>query len=334
MRPERSGRVADTLHRVQAREPEISVVISARDAGATIDRAVRAATDQVDAPDHEVVVVDNASRDRTGRIAAEGGARVLRLNDRAAGPGAARNHGVKAARGSFIAFTDADCFPTPGWLAGLAAAFQNCAGLISGPILPDPSVTERSHWDRTIAVPGPSPLYATANLAVRRDEFLAVGGFQDWVVAGAEAPAHPYGEDTLMAWKLRRAGAEPRYASTAVVHHAVIAEGWRQWVARHGEMRYLPELVRQVPELREELLLGGVFASKRTFATSFVLAGTIGAGVLRSRWPLVALAPALWLNARRTMAMGARAGSVWALADFASSLALLRGSLHSGRLVA
>lgn len=334
MRPERSARVADTLQRVQVRGPEISVVISARDAEATIDRAVRAATDQVGAPDYEVVVVDNASRDRTGRIAAERGARVLRLIDRAAGPGAARNHGVEAARGPLIAFTDADCFPSPGWLAGLAAAFRDGAGLVSGPILPDPLVTERSHWDRTIAVPGPSPLYATANLAARRDDFLAVGGFKDWVVADAEAPAHPYGEDTLMAWKLRRAGVEPLYASTAVVHHAVLEEGWRQWVARHREMGYLPELVGQVPELREELLLGRLFASKRTFATSFALAGVIGAGVLRSRWPLVALAPALWLNARRTAAMGLRAGAVWALADLASSLALLRGSLRSGRFVA
>ena len=117
--------------------PKISVVVSGRDAESTIERAVRAMLDQRGAPPHEVVVVDNASQDRTGALAEQAGARVIRLDDRAAGPGTARNAGVEAARGELVAFTDADCFPSEAWLAALARGFDR-ADIVSGPVLPDP----------------------------------------------------------------------------------------------------------------------------------------------------------------------------------------------------
>jgi len=314
-----------------ASTPQISVVVSGRDAAATIERAVRAMVGQAGAPLHEVIVVDNASRDETGRLAADAGASVVRLDDRAAGPGHARNAGVEEARADLIAFSDADCFPTPGWLAAVAHGFT-AGDLISGPILPEPTVS-RTHWDRTIAVRDPSPLYATANLAVRRRAFLAAGGFRDWHTDATEAPSHPYGEDTALAWRLIRDGSRPYFARDAVVHHAVFAEGVSRWIARHGEMEYLPELVRMIPELRREMLIGGVFASKRTLATSLALAGLAVAAVSRRPEPLAATLPALWLNARRTAAMGPGAGAIWASADLVSVWSLLRGSVRARTVV-
>ena len=311
--------------------PRISVVVSGRDAEETIERAVTAMLNQRDAPPHEVIVVDNASKDRTGALAERAGARVIRLDDRSAGPGKARNVGVDAARGELIAFTDADCFPSEGWLAALARGFDH-ADVVSGQILPDPTI-ERSHWDRTIGVSEYSPLFATANLGVRRDSFLASGGFRDWLTGDVEAPSHPYGEDTALAWRLIRNGAKPVFAPDALVHHAVFSEGALRWIERHGEMQHLPQLVRMIPELRDEMLVGGVFASLRTMATSVALAGVAAAAVSGRRLPLAATLPAIWLNARRTKAMGLRAGVIWAAADLYSVASLARGSVRARTLV-
>ena len=55
----------------------------------------------------EVLVVDDGSTDVTPLLAAELGARVVRLQRRA-GPAAARNRGAEEARGQYLLFLDAD----------------------------------------------------------------------------------------------------------------------------------------------------------------------------------------------------------------------------------
>ena len=117
-------------------EPEISVIVPARDAAALLP-SLFAALDRTtfDGP-WETVVVDDASTDATADIAAEWGARVVRLPSQS-GPAAARNAGLAAARAPLIAFTDADCEPSPGWLSGLARALGD-ADIASGPVHPRP----------------------------------------------------------------------------------------------------------------------------------------------------------------------------------------------------
>jgi glycosyltransferase involved in cell wall biosynthesis len=94
----------------------VSLVIPAFRAEAQIAAAIASVT----AGDHvpaEIVVVDDASPDRTGEIAAALGARVLRLPCNA-GPAAARNAGVAAATQPWVAFLDAD----DAWLDGKLSA--------------------------------------------------------------------------------------------------------------------------------------------------------------------------------------------------------------------
>jgi glycosyltransferase involved in cell wall biosynthesis len=313
--------------------PQIAVVVSARDASATIGRAVAAMTAQVGAPPYEVIVVDNASQDDTGALAAAAGARVLRLDDRAGGPGAARNTAVASTEAEFIAFTDADCFPVPGWLAALAPHLPD-AELVAGPVDPDPEALARTHWDRTVAFDRESPLYPTANLAVRRSAFLAAGGFRDWVLdRDGRAPGHPYGEDTVLAWNVLRDGGRATFAPDALVHHAVFPETPRRWIERHNEMRHLPSLVRQVPELRRTLLLGGVFASERTLAATGAMAAVAAATATRRAAPLALAAPFAYVTARRTRSMGLRAAAIWGIADLVSSASLVAGSARARSVV-
>jgi glycosyltransferase involved in cell wall biosynthesis len=73
--------------------------------------------------EHEVVVVDDASTDKTADVAAGLGARVVRQGERT-GPAAARNHGVAEARGALVLFVDADVCVHPDTLERVVAGFE------------------------------------------------------------------------------------------------------------------------------------------------------------------------------------------------------------------
>src|SRR4051794_20264371 len=100
---------------------KVAVIVPARDAAGLLPTALDALAAQTVAA--EVIVVDNGSRDGTADVA-EAHPVVTRVVRRARGegPGAARNSGAAATDAPLLAFTDADCAPSPGWLAaGLAA---------------------------------------------------------------------------------------------------------------------------------------------------------------------------------------------------------------------
>ena len=73
--------------------------------------------------DYEVIVVDDGSNDETAKIAQEYAVKVIQQANR--GPAAARNAGVRIAKGTLLVFTDADCVPSPSWLKDLTHPFQN-----------------------------------------------------------------------------------------------------------------------------------------------------------------------------------------------------------------
>lgn len=89
----------------------VSVVIPAFNAEATIERAIASACRQTERK-LEIIVVDDASSDQTSAIVAEAAqsdARIRLLRQPTnAGPAAARNRGIEAAKGDWIALLDAD----------------------------------------------------------------------------------------------------------------------------------------------------------------------------------------------------------------------------------
>jgi len=87
----------------------VSVIIPAHNAARTLERALKSVFIQAYEP-LEVIVVDDGSGDGTAEVASAfsgGELRVLRL-ERCGGAANARNHGIAASRGAFIAFLDAD----------------------------------------------------------------------------------------------------------------------------------------------------------------------------------------------------------------------------------
>ncbi|MDO9408606.1 glycosyltransferase family 2 protein [Patulibacter sp.] len=303
---------------------QVSVVVPARDAADTIERAVRGVLAQAGAPAFELIVVDNASQDGTGELAARAGARVVRLDDRAGGPGRARNAGVAAATGTHVAFTDADCFPTPGWLAALWRGTA-AAELVAGPVAADRTAI-RGTWDRTLEYPAPTPLWATANLLVQRRVLDAAGGFDDWVADAHEAPRRPFGEDTVTAWRAIRAGARTAWAPDALVEHAVFPRDARGWILHHRDLQHMPSLVARVPELRRELLTAGVVLNAATATTTLAAASIATAVVTRRASPLLGALPWTARQVRALRQVGPRITAVRAAGEVVGAASLLVGS--------
>lgn len=101
----------------------VSVIITAHNAAATISDAITTALAEPETA--EVIVVDDASQDRTvavAKAAGKGDGRLIIITCTAnGGPAAARNRALEVAKGDFVAVLDADDFLMPGRFARLLA---------------------------------------------------------------------------------------------------------------------------------------------------------------------------------------------------------------------
>lgn len=104
----------------------ISVVIPAYNAAAFIVETIRSAQRQTYVP-HEIIVVDDGSGDDTSKVATALGCRVIRQPN--GGVCAARNAGIVAAQGEWIALLDHDDIWEPAKLARQVAAAALCPGV-------------------------------------------------------------------------------------------------------------------------------------------------------------------------------------------------------------
>ncbi len=305
--------------------PDVSVVVPARDAEGLLGLTLDALAAQEFAGEVEVIVVDNGSRDGTAALAESRGVRVLR-RERGAGPGAARNDGATAASADVIAFTDADCEPSPGWLAAAVGALKD-ADIVLGPVAP---VRTPAPLDRTLQITASTGLFETANMVVSRSTFERAGGFP----AGLEpAGGAPFGEDVLFGWSAVRNGARVAFCPDALVRHAVTARGAREFLAERKRLGLFAPLTREVPELRRSFLHLRWFLNRRTARFDLAVVGLLAALALRRRWPLLALLPYLGAVREDVRTTGRRAAAVRIAADGAAAAALARGSAKSRSLV-
>ena len=184
--------------------PRLSVVIPAHNAAATLARALASVRAQTPPPD-EILVIDDASTDATGVVAANFGATLIRLRARA-GAAAARNAGIAATTGEIVAFQDADDEWLPDKLARqlpllAGATFVACgARLIAedgrdlGPLYNGEIPREgEASWRGLLA----RNTVATPCVLVWRHALAAVGGFD---------PALEVAEDQDLWLRLARHG--------------------------------------------------------------------------------------------------------------------------------
>ena len=168
---------------------------------------------QVSAREHdvEIIVVNNASTDRTREIALAY-PRVRVVDEPRKGLTFARQAGFAASSGALIANVDADSRLTPGWLDAVLSAFAADPGLIalSGPLL----YYDLNPWQRLLVQVFYVLAFATylinrfvlrvgsmvqgGNFVLRRDALDAIGGFNLTIPF--------YGEDTDLARRLQPLG--------------------------------------------------------------------------------------------------------------------------------
>jgi cellulose synthase/poly-beta-1,6-N-acetylglucosamine synthase-like glycosyltransferase len=312
----------------------ISVVVPARDAAATLERTLAALTRQTIEEPFEVVVVDDGSKDDTAALARGAPLDVVLIESGGVGSSAARNAGVAAASGEVLAFTDADCFPAPGWLAAGVEAL-NQADLVVGSAAPDESVP-MGPFDRSLWIERETGLYETANLFMRRSLFERIGGFESWLADSGPRRGwtNPeLGEDVWLGWRAKRTGARSAFEPLASVQHAVHPRGPLDYVRERQRLRHFPAMTRRMPELRDQFLHRRVFLSRKTLAFDAAVAGS--AAALVARRPALAVAAALpyaRLVAARTLPQRRRApiaAAVELAADLTGLVALVRGSITS-----
>ena len=294
----------------------------------------------------ELILVDNSSTDDTElavqrwRTVLPFGVTFIRKENN--GPAASRNRGAAAARGDLLAFTDSDCIPATGWLRAAVRAFDAGAGLVCGPIRP----TQRAGAPGLMAAQLPTVtrddgLYPTANLIVRRNDFAAVGGFNEklGLLPWGELVA---GEDSDLAWRVKRIGATAVFADDAEVGHVATRLSATRLLLRPMRVQVMPWLVRQVPELRETYLWQRYFMS-RARVYYYVAAAGIVAAATTLTWPWLLLVLPWGVRAARgtTVSLLRRGQVAKALAwlgmvawfDTVTTFGLAVGSARSARLV-
>jgi glycosyltransferase involved in cell wall biosynthesis len=311
------------------------VVVPARNAAATLRRTLECLAAQQGAPAFEVIVVDDGSTDRTAEIARAAGVRLVQTEG--VGSGQARNIGVREASGDVIAFTDADCFPTPGWLAAALPRLDS-ADLVAGAVAPDPTA-QLGPFDRTVWVERETGLYETANLLIRRDLFEQIGGFEVWLSSNGSKRGwtNPeLAEDVWLGWRARRAGARTAFAPDALVHHAVHPRGASGYVAERQRAQHFTAIAARVPEIRDQFFYRRVFLSKRTAMFDAAAVGVAAAAVAGSPLPLIVAAPYARHLAKRARPFRKRGPLVAAVdiaADAVSVGSLIYGSVRNRSLL-
>jgi GT2 family glycosyltransferase len=208
--------------------PPIGIVLVTRDRRAEVLATLPLLEALPERP--PVVVVDNASRDGTPAAVrrAHPDVRVLALPVNLGG--AARTLGVRALGAPLVAFADDDSDWAPGALAravDLLAAHPRVVLLAARVLVgaarrPDPvcAAMAAAPLGTPRGLPGPAVLgFLACGAVVRRDAFLAAGGFHPRFGIG--------GEEELLALDLAARGGGLAYVPELVAHHRPAAGGGR-----------------------------------------------------------------------------------------------------------
>jgi glycosyltransferase involved in cell wall biosynthesis len=253
--------------------PFVSIVVPTRNRAPLLRACLEALVGQDHPPEgYEIVIVDDGSTDDTAEVAREFSQRTIGpavsvVRQEAAGLNAARNEGVRCARGDPVCFVDDDVDVPPGWLRAMVDGFRRYpeAHAFAGPVririearsrrsCPlHPLASSLAHGDVDTEIPSA----IGANMAVRRSGFQRVGAFQPWLVIG--------GTETEWFDRLRSVGGTTVYLAGAWLWHrrtaddlrlrTLVPASFRRGVAAHryliwcGRRDLWPSAIGAIPAL-------------------------------------------------------------------------------------
>ncbi len=226
-----------------------------------------------DGLDRELVVVNNASDDRTREVVEEFAARsslaVKYLFEGRIGKSYALNTGIEHCNGSIIAFTDDDAVVSPDWIDRVAAAFEEShAEIVFGRVNPlwetaQPTWFTHRHYGRfalldygqeTFVVDDPRHAFHGVNVAIRREALNRLGGFR--VDKGPRGLEGGIGEDTDLFERALASGIRIVYDPTIVVRHFIpsrrCTKNYHRDMLKRGISQYylyVRETERSFPQL-------------------------------------------------------------------------------------
>ena len=213
-----------SMHREPSDAPSIklSVIIPCFNAAATIGEQLDALAEQDWTEPWELIIADNGSTDGTLRVVEPYRERIrhLRVVDAPGRKGAehARNEGVKVARGSLLAFCDADDVVAPDWVGAVARALEQhdlVACRLDGARLNDPAVLEirpcpQQDGLMRFKYSDFLPFASTCGLGVRRSAFEQLDGFDETLFLGG---------DIDFCWRAQLQGFNLQFVPEALVHY-------------------------------------------------------------------------------------------------------------------
>ena len=251
-----------TSDRGREARPAVSVVVPCYNGGRFLDALMRSLARQT-YRDFEIVIVDDGSRDPATlhKLSALGGAaRVIRQDN--AGPSAARNAGVRAARAYVLFMLDCDDTIEPSFLAETVPLLQASPADV-GMVFSDIRLSGAESGISTRYFNRFDLLFTntlSSGLVMRRCAFDAAGGYDEAMRDGYE--------DWDFSLRLARAGfrgvrlAKPLYIyqiasaaapsrSTEIDSKRLYAALWRNIRERHAESYKVPAMLRQWRESRD-----------------------------------------------------------------------------------
>ncbi|HEX7490074.1 MAG TPA: glycosyltransferase family 2 protein [Candidatus Limnocylindrales bacterium] len=248
--------------------PAVSVIVPAHNRAETIAAAIESIRSQT-FEDFEIVVVDDGSSDGTADIARALESKEPRLRVHAhphnRGAQAARNTGIRAARGEWIAFLDSDdLYYRDSLELRLAAAKGTDLGVIHsacdaiGPDGPVPFPIPPVEGDvRRALLTAPAPMFQ--GMIVRRELLHRIGllsesvpAYQEWDTSIRLAAVTRFGfvAQPTFEYDLRTLGAISRDSRRAARgYEYVVSRHWRE-IVKYAGLPVLADHYRILAELR------------------------------------------------------------------------------------
>ena len=179
---------------------------------------------------YEVIVTDDGSASTAQQLVCERYPWAKWTAGPRRGPAANRNHGATLAQGEWLAFTDDDCLPAPGWLDGFRAAVEPGTSVYEGKTTCEAGL--RSPLEN-------APINLTGgwlwscNIMLHQSVFAALGGFD-------ENFPHPHMEDVDFRERLKEAKFTFVFVPEAHIDHPPrrVAWGPQRGAAQESEIMW------------------------------------------------------------------------------------------------